>query len=125
MSWIPFACAFGGLIVGVVIGRLWFGGSVQGSAVDVELQNTRTEFDRYKTEVAEHLKATSELMHSAQHNYEKLSEQLQLTKSLLTDAQPDDAEKPVTTAPKAIGELPPRDYAGSAHGLMKQGESVS
>ena len=86
----------------------------------VELHNTKTEFDRYKAEVAEHLKETSDLMHAAESNYQQLSDQLMRTKQLLSSSE-ELQPAPHGAAPvQATGELPPKDYSGTASGLLKQ-----
>ena len=91
---------------------------------EVELHNTKAEFERYKAEVTEHLSETSALMHAAESNYQQLSEQLTRTKLLLTDLK-EIEPAPHGAVPKlSSGELPPRDYAGSSHGLLKQKEKV-
>ncbi|GGA83256.1 hypothetical protein GCM10011369_26570 [Neiella marina] len=121
MSWIPFVCVFAGLVAGILIGRFWAQKSAETSTLDIELHNTKAEFERYKSEVTEHLQSTSDLMHAAQENYEQLTEQLLKTRQLLTDDETQDKEQPVRV--KSAGELPPRDYANTSHGLLKQKET--
>ncbi|MBW8189489.1 YhcB family protein [Neiella marina] len=120
MSWVPFVCVFGGLFAGFFIGRFWASKAAQASTLDVELHNTKAEFERYKIEVSEHLQSTSELMHAAQENYEQLTAQLLKTKQLVVGEPVEEAEMPLKVP---VGELPPRDYANTSHGLLKQKET--
>lgn len=119
MDWILILCVIVALVVGFLLGRFTTQQSQHQAEQDVELHNTKTEFDRYKTEVNQHLKETSALMHAAESNYQQLSEQLMRTKQLLSDSQ--DLEPAPHGAPVQIaGELPPKDYSGTASGLLKQ-----
>lgn len=120
MGWILFGIVVA-LIVGFFAGRITANTAQHQAEQDVELQNTKTEFERYKAEVSAHLKETSDLMHAAESNYQQLSEQLMKTKQLLSDV------KTIEPAPHGaipVGELPPRDYSGKASGLLKQEEKV-
>lgn len=119
MSWILIISIFTALAVGFALGRLSFQQAQRSVTQDVELHNTKTEFDRYKTEVSEHLRETSELMHAAESNYQQLSEQLKRTKLLLANAQ--DTDLTLATDPAgSTSELPPKDYSGTASGLLKE-----
>lgn len=120
MSWIPFVCVFAGLFAGFFIGRFWAAKTAEASTLDIELHNTKAEFERYKADVSEHLQSTSDLMHAAQENYEQLTEQLLKAKQLVTGAAEDQPEPKLR---KPAGELPPRDYANTSHGLLKQKET--
>lgn len=123
MGWILILAVATAFAVGFFIGRFTTQQSQHQAEQDVELQNTKTEFERYKAEVSEHLRETSELMHAAESNYQQLSEQLMRTKHLLTNAQ-DVEPAPHGAVPASAGELPPKDYSGTASGLLKQEEKV-
>ncbi len=116
MSWELILSVLAALAIGFFLGRLSLQRNQNLAAQDVELHNTQAEFDRYKAEVSEHLRETSELMHAAESNYQQLSEQLLKTKQLLSDV------KTVEPAPHGASpaHLPPKDYSAHASGLLRK-----
>jgi hypothetical protein len=128
-----------GLVIGAVAARLFSIRQFNQNKLQVELEESKTQLQNYRTEVSDHLETTQRLMSQLQDNYEQIVRHMASTKMTLVDKAPvqratnlnylstDTAEH----IRKSLGQIDerrrkqvshsqqPLDYAGHSSGLMK------
>lgn len=134
------------LAVGFVSGGLvaWFLALRQHnqSQLQQELTQTRSQLEKYRSDVSNHLETTNELITQLQQNYSKIANHLQQSKMELVEkpmlekkAEPisylsSDTANQIRASIHQLDERKPtfsesyeqpKDYAGGASGLLKEG----
>lgn len=128
-----------GLVIGAVAARLFSIRQFNQNKLQIELEESKTQLQNYRTEVSDHLETTQRLMSQLQDNYEQIVRHMASTKMTLVDKAPvqratnlnylstDTAEH----IRKSLGQIDerrrkqvshsqqPLDYAGHSSGLMK------
>ncbi|WP_031566813.1 YhcB family protein [Rheinheimera texasensis] len=128
-----------GLVIGAVAARLFSIRQFNQNKLQVELEESKTQLQNYRSEVSDHLETTQRLMSQLQDNYEQIVRHMASTKMTLVDKAPvqratnlnylstDTAEH----IRKSLGQIDerrrkqvshsqqPLDYAGHSSGLMK------
>lgn len=128
-----------GLVIGAVVTRLFSLRQFNQNKLQLELEESKTQLQNYRTEVSDHLETTQRLMSQLQDNYEQIVRHMASTKMTLVDKAPvqratnlnylstDTAEH----IRKSLGQIDerrrkqvshsqqPLDYAGHSSGLMK------
>lgn len=128
-----------GLVIGAAAARLFSIRQFNQNKLQIELEESKTQLQNYRTEVSDHLETTQRLMSQLQDNYEQIVRHMASTKMTLVDKAPvqratnlnylstDTAEH----IRKSLGQIDerrrkqvshsqqPLDYAGHSSGLMK------
>ena len=128
-----------GLVIGAVAARLFSIRQFNQNKLQVELEESKSQLQNYRSEVSDHLETTQRLMSQLQDNYEQIVRHMASTKMTLVDKAPvqratnlnylstDTAEH----IRKSLGQIDerrrkqvshsqqPLDYAGHSSGLMK------
>lgn len=119
-----------GLVVGVIIGAvvMRFGNSKlrKQGALQKELENSKAELEQYRQKLVGHFADSAELLDNMAQNYRQLYQHMATSSShllpdmpsqdnpfhyRLTESEADNDQAPV--------DIPPRDYSGSASGLLR------
>ncbi|WP_021022660.1 Z-ring associated protein ZapG [Salinivibrio costicola] len=118
-----------GIAVGFFIARMTTRDLKQQKNMKRELEKSRYELEQYRQELVDHFAQSAELLDTLSKDYNKLYQHMAKTSS---DLMPDlpDQDNPFA---KRLGKItnlevdtashPPRDYSGSASGLLKSDDS--
>jgi Uncharacterized protein conserved in bacteria len=117
-----------GVAVGFFIARMTTRDLKQQKNMKRELEKSRYELEQYRQELVDHFAQSAELLDTLSKDYNKLYQHMAKTSS---DLMPDLPEQDNPFA-KRLGKIanlevdtasnPPRDYSGSASGLLKGDE---
>ncbi|AIR69636.1 MULTISPECIES: Z-ring associated protein ZapG [Dickeya] len=119
-----------GFVIGVIIGAvaMRFGNRKlrQQQVLQNELEKNKTELEEYRQELVSHFASSAELLDNMARDYRQLYQHMaKSSNSLLPDVPMQDnpfryrlteAESDNDQAPV---DMPPRDYSGSASGLLR------
>jgi len=128
-----------GLVIGAIAARLFSIRQFNQNQLKVDLEESKTQLQNYRTEVSVHLETTQRLMSQLQDNYEQIVRHMASTKMTLVDKAPVERASNLNylstdTAEhirKSLGQIDerrrkqvshsqqPLDYAGHSSGLMK------
>lgn len=115
--------AVAALIIGVLIGRFTVR-SRDAGRLERELNTARKDMENYQGQINNHFADSAALMEQLAEQYQTLYRHMaEQSKFLAKAEEPLFREPEVEAAPadeEANQGLPPRDYAGSASGLLKQ-----
>lgn len=115
--------AIAALIIGVLIGRFTVR-SRDAGRLERELNTARKDMESYQGQINNHFADSAALMEQLAEQYQTLYRHMaEQSKFLAKAEEPLFREPEVEAAPideTASQGLPPRDYAGSASGLLKQ-----
>jgi uncharacterized membrane-anchored protein YhcB (DUF1043 family) len=128
-----------GFVIGAIAARLFSIRQFNQNQLKVDLEESKTQLQNYRTEVSDHLETTQRLMSQLQDNYEQIVRHMASTKMTLVDKAPVERASNLNylstdTAEhirKSLGQIDerrrkqvshsqqPLDYAGHSSGLMK------
>ncbi len=115
-----------GIAVGFFIARMTTRDLKQQKNMKRELEKSRYELEQYRQELVDHFAQSAELLDTLSKDYNKLYQHMAKTSS---DLMPDlpDQDNPfakrlgkITNLEVDTSNQPPRDYSGSASGLLKK-----
>ncbi|EOD56961.1 YhcB family protein [Aeromonas molluscorum] len=115
--------AVAALIIGVLIGRFSVR-SRDAGRLERELNTARKDMESYQGQINNHFADSAALMEQLAEQYQTLYRHMAEQSKFLAKAEEPlfrESEVEETPAPDEESQgLPPRDYAGSASGLLKQ-----
>ncbi len=130
----------GGVVIGAVAARFYSLRQFNQHKLQVELDESRQQLEKYRSDVSSHLETTHQLMNQLQDNYEKIASHMARTKMQLIERptfaqQQDFSYLSADTAEQlrmSIDQIDekrrkkvepaaqqPLDYAGQSSGIMK------
>ncbi|MPS33399.1 MULTISPECIES: Z-ring associated protein ZapG [unclassified Salinivibrio] len=117
-----------GIAVGFFIARMTTRDLKQQKNMKRELEKSRYELEQYRQELVDHFAQSAELLDTLSKDYNKLYQHMAKTSTDLMPNLPDQ-DNPfakrlgkITEVKAETASEPPRDYSGSASGLLKSGE---